>query len=99
MYELIQQYLKPELLVLIPVLYFIGMAIKKSSISDTFIPVLLGAIGIFLSVIYLIATVDVNTYKDVAIMIFTGITQGILLAGGSVYVNQVIKQSSKNDEG
>ena len=25
-------------------------------------------------------------------MIFTGITQGILLAGGSVYVNQVIKQ-------
>ncbi|MBU5451557.1 phage holin family protein [Acetivibrio sp. MSJd-27] len=48
---------------------------------------------------YLIATVDVNTYKDVAIMIFTGITQGILLAGGSVYVNQVIKQSSKNDEG
>ena len=32
-------------------------------------------------------------------MIFTGITQGILLAGGSVYVNQVIKQISKNDEG
>ena len=31
-------------------------------------------------------------------MIFTGITQGILLAGGSVYVNQVIKQSLKNDE-
>lgn len=99
MYELIQQYLKPELLVLIPVLYFIGMAIKKSSISDNFIPVLLGSFGILLSVIYLIATVDVNTYKDVAIMIFTGITQGILLAGGSVYVNQVIKQSSKNDEG
>ncbi|MBU5449162.1 phage holin family protein [Acetivibrio sp. MSJd-27] len=99
MYELIQQYLKPELLVLIPVLYFIGMAIKKSSISDNFIPLLLGAFGILLSVIYLIATVDVNTYKDVAIMIFTGITQGILLAGGSVYVNQVIKQSSKNDEG
>ena len=98
MYELIQQYLKPELLVLIPVLYFIGMAIKKSSISDNFIPVLLGSFGILLSVIYLIATVDVNTYKDVAIMIFTGITQGILLAGGSVYVNQVIKQSSKNDE-
>ena len=99
MYELIQQYLKPELLVLIPVLYFIGMAIKKSSISDNFIPVLLGSFGILLSVIYLIAMVDVNTYKDVAIMIFTGITQGILLAGGSVYVNQVIKQSSKNDEG
>ena len=98
MYELIQQYLKPELLVLIPVLYFIGMAMKKSSISDNFIPVLLGVFGILLSVTYLIATVDVNTYKDVAILIFTGITQGILLAGGSVYVNQVIKQSSKNDE-
>lgn len=99
MYELIQQYLKPELLVLIPVLYFIGMAMKKSSISDNFIPVLLGVFGILLSVTYLIATVDVNTYKDVAILIFTGITQGILLAGGSVYVNQVIKQSLKNDEG
>ena len=47
------EYIKPELLILVPVLYVIGMAIKKTSlIADKLIPLAVGAAGILLSIIY-----------------------------------------------
>lgn len=88
----------PELLILIPVLYLIGIGIKKSKIRDNFIPLILGAIGIILSGLYIFAVAP--AFADVyAILtaIFTAITQGILCAGASVYINQIIKQSEKED--
>ena len=30
--------------------------------------------------------------------VFTGITQGVLCAGATVYVNQIVKQAGKKDE-
>ena len=50
-------YVKPELLVLIPVLYFIGTALKKSkSVQDKHIPLWLGLCGVVLAVIWVVAT-------------------------------------------
>jgi hypothetical protein len=92
-----QQFIKPELLILIPVLYFIGMAIKKSALKDKFIPLILGAISIFLSGIYVIANCELNGTQAIATALFTAITQGVLVAGASVYVNQIIKQSQKEE--
>lgn len=92
-----QEFIKPELLVLIPVLYFIGMAIKKSAIRDNFIPLILGGTGILLSGIYLFAVEEINGTQAVATAIFTAITQGILCAAASVYTNQLIKQAQKED--
>ena len=92
-----QEYIKSELLILIPVLYFIGMGLKKSKIPDKFIPLLLGVASIALSAIWVFATSDVTYFKDIALAIFISITQGILLAGASVYVNQLYIQSKKND--
>lgn len=92
-----QEFIKPELLILIPVLYFIGMAIKKSKISDNKIPFILGATAILLSGIYLFATEEINGTQAVATAIFTAITQGILCAAASVYTNQLIKQAQKED--
>lgn len=84
-----EEYIQPELLVLIPVLYIIGAALKKTDlINDKFIPIILGAIGIILSCLYVIATCGFS-----AISIFTAITQGILVTGASVYINQIWKQS------
>ena len=84
-----ENYIQPELLVLIPVLYIIGEGIKKAeAINDKFIPIILGAIGIILSCLYVIATCGFS-----AISIFTAITQGILVAGAAVYVNQIWKQN------
>ena len=91
------EFIKPELLILIPVLYVVGIGIKKSNISDSFIPRILGGISIVLSTAWIIATSDISTLKDVAYAMFVSVTQGILSAGASVYFNQLYVQSKKKD--
>lgn len=92
-----QEYIKPELLVLIPVLYLIGEAIKKSRIENRHIPLILGVCGVLMSALYLIATEQINGTQAIATAFFTAVTQGILLAGASVYINQLYKQETKGE--
>lgn len=92
-----QEYIKPELLILIPVLYFIGVAIKKSKIADKFIPWLLGGAAVLLCGIWVFASTPIATGAEIAIAIFTAITQGVLIAAASVYVNQLVKQTGKDE--
>lgn len=91
--ENLQQFIKPELLILIPVLYFIGYGIKKSSVKDNLIPVILGLSGILLSALYVCGTESFSVLG-----VFTAVTQGIMCAGSSVYVNQLIKQNMKQEK-
>ena len=93
----LKEFIKPELLILIPVLYVVGIGLKKSKLSDTLIPIILGGIAIVLSAAWVIATSDIYTLKDVAYALFISVTQGILSAGASVYVNQLYVQSKKKD--
>ena len=45
--EQITNYIKPELLIVAFVLYFIGVGLKKSqAVKDKYIPLILGAIGV-----------------------------------------------------
>lgn len=93
----ITDFIKPELMILIPVLYLIGIALKKTSLSDKFIPLILGASGIILSTLYLLSVTQIVSTQDVWSAIFAAITQGILCAGASVYANQIYKQIKKDD--
>lgn len=93
----LKEFIKPELLILIPVLYVVGIGLKKSKLSDTLIPLILGGTAIVLSAAWVIATSDISTLKDVAYALFISVTQGILSAGASVYVNQLYVQSKKKD--
>ena len=87
------EYIKPELLILIPVLYVIGMAVKKTTlIADKLIPLAVGAAGIALSVIYVLATAPLGSAQAIAMAVFTALTQGVLVSGASVYANQIFKQ-------
>lgn len=89
----IKDFIKPELIVLIPVLYFVGVGIRSSKkIKNEYIPALLGVAGVVLAMIYVIATCDVKNYQTVLLGVFTALTQGVLVAGASVFVNQLIKQ-------
>ena len=83
-------YIKTELLILVPVLYAIGEFIKGSKINDKYIPLIIGGIGIVLSSVYVIS---VNGFSGMTI--FSGITQGILCAGCAVYGDQIFKQMGK----
>ena len=93
----LKEFIKPELLILIPVLYVVGIGLKKSKFSDTLIPLILGGIAIVLSAAWVIATSDISTLKDVAYALFISVTQGILSAGASVYVKQLYVQAKKKD--
>lgn len=93
-----QDYIKTELLILIPVLYFIGIGLKKSRLPDKWIPITLGISSVVLSAIWVIATADITGLKETAAAIFTAVTQGVLLAGASVYVNQLYIQTKKEEK-
>lgn len=93
--ELVKEYISPELFILVPVLYILGIVIKKSIIKDKLIPILLGLISILLTGLYLFATVEFNNIKEVLMIIFTTLTQGILIAAVSVYFDQIYKQLKK----
>lgn len=96
--EQIINYVKPELLVLAVVLYFVGMALKKTEkISDKYIPLILGAVGVALAAVYVIGTSGLTGRQEIAMAVFTAIVQGILVAGLSTYVNQIFKQIGKDE--
>lgn len=96
--EQIMNYVKPELLVLAIVLYFVGIAMKQSNtIKDKYIPVGLGITGIILAGIWVVATCPLTSLQEIAMAVFTAVVQGILVAGLSTYVNQIGKQLKKEE--
>lgn len=96
--EQIMNYVKPELLVVAIVLYFIGMGLKSTQlIKDKFIPLILGAAGIILCAVWVLATSSLANSQDIAMAVFTAVVQGILMAGLSNYVNQIAKQAGKEE--
>lgn len=92
-----QDYIKTELIVLIPVLYSIGVGLKKSKLPDKRIPFLLGVIAIVLSAVWVIATGEISSIQEAASAFFTAVTQGLLVAGASVYANQLYLQERKEE--
>lgn len=96
--EQIMNYVKPELIVVAVVLYFIGMGLKQAqAVKDKYIPLILGGAGIVLCAIWVLATSPLGTGQDIAMAIFTSIVQGILVAGLSTYINQIVKQANKSE--
>lgn len=96
--EQIMNYVKPELLIVAIVLYFLGLWLKQAAfLKDKYIPLILGIVGIFVCGIWVVATASFATAQDIALAVFASITQGILVAGLSTYVNQLIKQSKKEE--
>lgn len=92
-----QEYIKTELLVLIPVMYFIGIGLKRSRLPDKRIPIVLGIASITMSATWVIATSNVSNVQEIASALFTAVTQGILIAGASVYANQIYVQAGKEE--
>jgi len=89
----VMQYIKPELMLVIPICWGIGSALKRTpKIPDWTIPYFLLFIGTFLSGLYVLAIEPLNPMSA-----FTACTQGALLAVASVGSNQLLKQAEKRD--
>lgn len=96
--EQIMNYVKPELIIVAAVLYFVGVGLKKAqAVPDKYIPLILGVAGIVICAVWVVATCPMNTGQNIAMAIFTAIVQGILVAGLSTYVNQIFKQAQKTE--
>lgn len=89
-----KEFVKPELLLLIPVLYALGVWIKNSKVLDWKIPFILGGVGIGLSVIYLFSVSDLGNSQAIATLVFTALTQGVLVTAAAVFANQLIQQAT-----
>lgn len=90
-------YIKPELLVLIPALIFVGYCLKTSTaVADKLIPAVLAVVGVVLAALYVLATSPIGGGQDATMAVFTAIIQGVLCAAGAVYANQCVKQSTKD---
>lgn len=95
--DFLKEFIKPELLILVPVLYIVGIILKKSAVRDKLIPALLGGVGVVLSLLWVLGTSDLVSWRDVLLAGFSAVTQGILAAGASVYCNQLVKQGEKEE--
>lgn len=85
------QFIKAELLILVPVLVVLGAVMKRTEkIKDNFIPFILTAVSLALSCLYVLGTEGITP-----ISIFTAIAQGILCTGAAVLANQYSKQLTK----
>lgn len=75
LFEAFKEFIKPELLILIPVLYLIGIGMKKSEVKDKFIPLLLGIVAVILSGLYVFATSEITGAKKIAMAIFVALNK------------------------
>lgn len=96
--EQLMDYVKPELIIVAAVLYFLGIALKQAAfIRDKYIPITLGATGIVICGIWVTSTAQFAGIQDVLTAIFASVTQGIVVAGLSTYIHQIIKQAGKEE--
>ncbi len=86
----IQKYLIQQMLILIPVLYVIGMILKSTpKVKDWIIPWVLLVIGVIFAVLI---------GMGAEIPIVDAVVQGILVAGVTVFTNQLIVQTKYKEE-
>ena len=86
------EFIKPELLVLVPALYGLGMVLKNTEkIKDNYIPSILTVVSILLTCLYVIGTESVTP-----LIIFTSIVQGLICVSVAVYSNQIVKQAKSS---
>lgn len=84
---------KPELLMLVPVLNALGTILKKSRCRNNNIPMILGIVSILLCSMHSYA---VNKPSSWVLFIYENISQGLLIAAASVYGHQIYCKSNKN---
>lgn len=82
-------YIKPELLILIPILWALGTQLKKSQLKDWLIPFVLMGVSLALAFSYVLIAVGVTPMAA-----WVGIMQGLVIWAFEGQAYQVYKQST-----
>ena len=99
MMQALQEYIKPELLVLVPLMFGLGAALKADKrFPSANIPYTLAVAGMALAALYGAATAQLDGWQSVALAVFTAIVQGGLCALASVGLHQMYKQAKEKKE-
>ena len=82
-------YIRPELLSLVPMLMVVGRLLKAAAFfSNRLIPLVLGVAGVLMAICYLAGEDALDGIGGIA----AATAQGILCAGAAVYGHQLVKQ-------
>ena len=87
-------FIPTNLAILVASIYVIGIFLKKSSLQDKYITVILMLFAITFAVLI---TIINSQYKVALDTIVNGILQGILCWGTSIGINQTAKQLKKDE--
>lgn len=90
-YEILLQFIRPELLILVAVLWCLGLFFKKMPwfTAEWAIPLILLVVGIILTTLYL-AIILAEGFTQVTIL--SGFIQGVIIAALAVFINESMKQ-------
>lgn len=77
----IMNYISPELLVLIPVCWGIGLVLKSSPINNKYIPAILALCSVALACAYVLGTANITGWQAALLAAFTAVTQGLIAWG------------------
>ena len=99
MMQALQEYIKPELLVLVPLMFGLGAALKADKrFPSANIPYTLAVAGMALAALYGAAPAQLDGWQSGALAVFTAIVQGGLCALASVGLHQMYKQAKEKKE-
>lgn len=87
----IKNLINPEIFLLVPVMWILGLFIKKSEINSKKIPLIILIISIILSLLYVLTPTFPNSSQMWYNTTINGIGQGILIAGLTVFGNELGK--------
>lgn len=91
------EFVKPELTIVILVLWILGYFLKNAkTVKDNLIPFVLLVVGIGVAALWVFATSALGTPQDLALALFAAITQGVVVTGVAVLGNQLVKQAQKS---
>lgn len=82
---LLNQYVRSELLVVVPVLYILAKILSSSKVPNRKIPPILLIVSVTLAGIYTFAVMPVDNLKTILMAVFSTLIQGILLSGSAVF--------------
>ena len=85
-------FIKPEFLILVPVLFLIKKILKESFINNKMSCLIINLFSIFLTSMWTFATLSITCFKQILSAIFISVSQGILIVEGSGFLKKYISR-------